>query len=41
MNVAQIGWGATLTNALAMAAGFLVTGFLLVWLDGRLARNRG
>jgi len=41
MNVAQIGWGATLANALAMAAGFLATGFVLVWLDGRLARNRG
>lgn len=40
MNVAQIGWGATLTNALAMAAGFLVVGFVLVWIDGRLARKR-
>ncbi len=40
MNVAQIGWGATLTNALAMAVGFLVVGFVLVWIDGRLARKR-
>jgi hypothetical protein len=41
MNVAQIGWGATLANALAMAAGFLLTGFLLVWLDRRQARTPG
>lgn len=41
MNVAEIGWGATLTNAFVMAAGFLVTGFALVWLDHRLARGRG
>jgi hypothetical protein len=41
MNVTRIGWGATLANALAMAIGFLVTGFLLVWLDRRLARTPG
>lgn len=39
MNVAQIGWGATLTNAFAMAIGFLAVGFVLVWLDDRLARR--
>lgn len=40
MNVARIGWGATLTNALAMAAAFLAVGALLIWLDRRLAPRR-
>jgi hypothetical protein len=39
MNVAQLGWGQTLLNALLMAAGFLVAGLLLVWLDRFLARK--
>lgn len=39
MNVAKIGWTATLTNATAMAAGFLLVGFVLVWFDRRLARG--
>jgi hypothetical protein len=37
MNVARLGWGQTLLNALLMAAGFLAAGALLLWLDGRMA----
>jgi hypothetical protein len=37
MNVAQLGWGQTLLNALLMAAGFLLAGFLLLLLDRKLA----
>ena len=40
MNVARIGWPQTIANALAMAAGFLLGGFVLVRIDRRLARNR-
>lgn len=39
MDVSKIGWLATGVNALAMAAGFLVAGYVVVWLDGRLARG--
>ena len=38
MNVAQLGWGQTLVNAVAIAAGFLVAGFLLLRLDRFLVR---
>jgi hypothetical protein len=37
MNVAIIGGAQTAINAAAIAAGFLVAGFGLVWLDRRLA----
>jgi len=37
MNVAALGWGQTLVNGLAIAAGFLVAGLLLVRLDRALA----
>jgi hypothetical protein len=37
MNVAQLGWGQTLLNALLMAAGFLLAGFLLLRLDRFMA----
>jgi hypothetical protein len=33
MNVTQLGWGQTLLNALLMAAGFLIAGYGLLWLD--------
>jgi hypothetical protein len=38
LNVGQIGWAATLGNAAAISAGFLITGYLIVWLDGRLGK---
>ena len=37
IDVTRIGWARTLANALAVAIGFFVTGFLLVWLDAALA----
>ncbi len=37
MDVARLGWGQTLLNALAIAAGFLAGGLLFVRLDRRLA----
>lgn len=40
MNVRQIGWAATGINAVAIAVGFLAAGYVVVWLDGRLARRR-
>lgn len=39
MNVARLGWGQALLNAALMAAGFLLAGLLLVWLDRFLARK--
>jgi hypothetical protein len=39
MDVARIGWGRTGANAVAIAAGFILTGYVLLWLDTRLARN--
>lgn len=41
MDVSRIGWAATGVNAFAIAAGFLVAGYVVVWLDGRLARAGG
>ncbi|WCT73512.1 Pr6Pr family membrane protein [Sphingomonas naphthae] len=38
-NVERIGWGGVMAYALAMAAGFLLVGFALVWLDRRLGRG--
>ena len=40
IDAGQIGWVATTTNGAMIAAGFLVAGFLLVWLDGRMAKSR-
>ena len=40
MNVARIGWPRTVLNGLAIAAGFLVAGFVMLWLDRRLSRQR-
>lgn len=39
MNLATLGWGQTLLNAVLIAAGFMVAGYLLVLLDGWLARR--
>lgn len=36
INVAELGWGAVLLNSALMAAGFLVCGYAMVWLDRRL-----
>lgn len=35
------GWGSVLAYALVMAAGFLIVGWGLLWLDRRLATGRG
>ena len=40
MNVGLIGWGRTALNAGAIAAGFILASFGVLWLDGRLARRR-
>jgi len=39
MNVDQLGWNRTLLNAVAIALGFMVAGFAIVWLDRRLPPN--
>jgi hypothetical protein len=39
MNVAKIGWTQTGINAAAIAVGFILCGYVIVWLDGRLARR--
>jgi hypothetical protein len=39
LDVGKIGWMATASNATAIAAGFLIAGYLIVWLDRRLARQ--
>jgi hypothetical protein len=39
MDVAKIGWARTGLNAVAIAIGFVLSGYVLVWLDGRLARR--
>jgi len=38
LDVGKIGLAAALTNAAAISAGFLVAGYLIVWLDRRLAK---
>jgi hypothetical protein len=40
MDVAQLGWPQTLINGALIALGFVATGFVLVWLDGVMARSR-
>jgi hypothetical protein len=37
LDVGKIGWMATAGNATAIAVGFLLAGYLIVWLDRRLA----
>jgi hypothetical protein len=39
LDVGKIGWMATTSNAAAIAVGFLLAGYLIVWLDRRLARQ--
>lgn len=39
MDVVHIGWERTGVNAVAIAAGFIATGYGLLWLDTRLART--
>ncbi|MGE0178241.1 MAG: Pr6Pr family membrane protein [Sphingomonas sp.] len=39
MDIGRIGWPQTALNVLAIAAGFVVGGYLLRWIDRRLARD--
>ena len=39
MDVASLGWPRTLLNGAVIALGFVVCGYVIVWLDGRLARR--
>lgn len=39
MDVSRIGWAQTGINAAAIAIGFVLCGYVVVWLDGRLARR--
>lgn len=39
MDVSKIGWAQTGVNAAAIAIGFAFCGYVIVWLDGRLARR--
>jgi hypothetical protein len=38
LDVSAIGWAGVLGNAAGIAAGFLIFGYLMLWLDRRLAR---
>ncbi len=40
MDAGNIGWAATAANGALIAAGFLLAGFALVWVDGRMAGSR-
>ena len=39
LDVGKFGWTATASNATGIAAGFLIGGYLMVWLDRRLAQG--
>jgi hypothetical protein len=39
MDLAQLGWPRTLLNGGVIALGFLLCGYVVLWLDGRLARR--
>lgn len=39
IDVDRLGWAQVLVNALGIAAGFLLAGFVLVWLDRRMGRG--
>ena len=39
LDVGKFGWAATASNAAGIAVGFLITGYIMVWLDRRLARR--
>lgn len=39
IDVDRLGWAQVLVNALGIAAGFLLAGFALVWLDRRMGRS--
>ena len=39
MNPVKIGWAGVAAYAVALAAGFLITGHAILWLDRRLGRN--
>ena len=39
MDLMQLGWPRTLLNGAVIALGFLVCGYVVLWLDGRLARR--
>lgn len=40
MNLDRLGWPQTLTNAVVMALGFIAVGYVMVWLDRRMAGRR-
>jgi len=39
MDLAKLGWEQTVINAALIALGFVATGYVLVWLDGIMARR--
>jgi hypothetical protein len=39
LDVGKFGWAATASNAAGIAAGFLIAGYLMIWLDRRLAKG--
>jgi hypothetical protein len=38
LDVGKLGWGPAMGNAAGISAGFLAAGYLIVWLDRRLAK---
>jgi hypothetical protein len=39
LDVGKFGWAATASNATGIAIGFLIGGYLMIWLDRRLAQG--
>jgi hypothetical protein len=39
LDVGKFGWAATASNATGIAIGFLIGGYLMIWLDQRLAQG--
>jgi hypothetical protein len=39
LDVGKFGWAATASNATGIAIGFLIAGYLMLWLDRRLGRH--
>jgi hypothetical protein len=41
MDIGRIGWNQAGLNALAIGLVYVAAGYVVVWLDGRLAFRRG
>lgn len=39
INIARLGWGQVIINAVAIAIGFVMAGYALVWLDRKIGKS--